>query len=99
MEPRTLFIGVLAVTMINGMISPFTTILAGTWPIWLPGFFEPTPETIFYGAAMLSALASLILSGVPAALYERFRGLQETDSDSMMIWLGAAILLAIPGFV
>jgi hypothetical protein len=95
-EPKTLFVLVLGVTLVNGMISPMLPLLAALAPVWLPDFFEPTPQTVFYGASLMVALGTLVLSGVPAALFERISGLKETTQASMLVWLGAAALLTLP---
>jgi hypothetical protein len=43
------------------------------------------------------ATGTVIVAGIPAALYERYRGLKE-DSDvvSLWIWLAGTALLALP---
>jgi hypothetical protein len=62
-----------------------------------------TRGSAFLDQALLEYLASifitgmtLLLAGVPAALYERVRGLQQSTPVSLGIWLVAAALLALP---
>jgi len=62
-----------------------------------------TRGTSFIGADVLFALTSvslslmtLLLAGVPAAAYERLRGLKQSTPLSLAIWLAAALLLTLP---
>ncbi len=45
------------------------------------------------------AVGSVIVSGIPAAIFERLTGRQQTDSTSMAVWLGAIFLITIPSFM
>jgi hypothetical protein len=42
------------------------------------------------------ALFTLLLGGIPAAIYERVRGLQQSSPASMLIWLVTTILITAP---
>jgi hypothetical protein len=42
---------------------------------------------------------TLLIAGIPAALYERFRGLQESNTTSLAIWLACTLLLALPSLL
>ena len=96
MEPRSLFVLVLAVSLLNGLISPAVALLVILSPIWMPWFVPLSGETAFYGASMIVAFATLLLAGIPAALYERVTRAVETTPASAGIWLAAAILLTLP---
>ena len=39
---------------------------------------------------------TLLIAGIPAALYERIRGLKTSTPVSLGIWLVAAVLLSLP---
>ena len=54
------------------------------------------PMLMSYASSLLGATAVLIVSGLPAALYERFRGLGTSDTVSLAIWAGGAALLGLP---
>ena len=62
-----------------------------------PGFLAPM--LLFYFNSLLLALATLLLAGVPAALYERVRGLKTSTPVSLGIWLAATFLLSLPGLM
>jgi hypothetical protein len=97
MTPRTLFIAILAICLFNGMTSPILLLVRILAPIWMPAFLPSTPEVQFYFASLLVSFGTLLLAGVPAALFERASARQTSDEVSMMIWLGTAILLSLPG--
>lgn len=97
MNPRTLFVAVLGVTLINGFVSPILPLILIMSPVWMPEFAPHTPIAVLYGTSLIVSISTLVLSGVPAALFERLTGRQETDMASMMVWLGAALLLTLPG--
>jgi len=48
-------------------------------------------------ASLMVSTATVILGGVPAALYERFVGVKDDSSEtSMWIWLAGTGILTIP---
>ncbi len=99
MNPQTLFVAVMAVPLLNGFVSPVLPLVFIWSPVWLPEFAPKTPEAILYGTSLIVSLATLLLSGVPAALFERITGREGSDATSMMIWLGAALLITAPGLI
>lgn len=58
--------------------------------------FVQYPLMLDYAASLLGATAVLILSGIPAALYERFQGLEQSNGVSLAIWSIGAAVLGIP---
>jgi hypothetical protein len=66
----------------------------GLWPLWYPPVITPVQELIFYGASLIVATGTLLLSALPAAVAERAGlPLQQT----MWLWLAGAGLLALLG--
>jgi hypothetical protein len=59
-------------------------------------FFTSSPVVLFYLTSLMVATLSIMVAGVPAAVYERLRGMRETTSVSYMIWLGGMILITAP---
>ena len=50
-------------------------------------------------ASLMVSTATIILGGIPAALYERFTGATEDSTEtSMWIWLACTGLLTLPAF-
>lgn len=52
----------------------------------------------FYLTGAFLWLLTLVLAGIPAALYERLRGLRQPTFGAQLIWLVAALALCIPSF-
>ena len=92
-----LLIGVAVVCMLNGMhFSPWINLFAAALAPLLAAFYITSPILLFYFASLTLAVATAILAGIPAALYERAKGLGESDGASLGIWLVTAMVLTIP---
>ena len=59
----------------------------------------PTRIALLYGTSLIVSVSTLLISAVPAGIFERLTGRQQTDMTSMLVWLGAAILLTLPGLL
>jgi hypothetical protein len=44
-------------------------------------------------------IMTLLIAGIPAAIYERVRGLERSTWGSMLVWLGATVLLSLPTII
>jgi hypothetical protein len=53
-------------------------------------------NVLYYLSTILIAVVTLSVGGIPAALYERIRGLPKSTPVSLGIWLVATGLLALP---
>jgi hypothetical protein len=96
MNEQGLFIAVVAVALYNGLFSPLTIVVLQWAPAWMPTFVPFSLPVALYGASLIVATTTLVLAGVPAALYERSRGLAASSGLSCLIWLIGAILLTVP---
>lgn len=96
MNPRVLFLGVLAMTLLAGFTSPALVWVFSLAGFWLPDFLA-TPAFALYGTSLIVSVSVLLFSGVAAALFERVTGRAETDSAAMLVWLAAAAVLTLPG--
>ena len=96
MTPRSLFVAIAIVAVFNGLASPAVLFAMLIWPAWLPEILAVSPEVVRYMASLLVSAGTVILAGVPAAAYERAKGLATSDQTSMGLWLGAAIFLTLP---
>lgn len=97
MTPRDIFIAVSLVSIANGFVSPFLILGFGLAVRWLPEGLAAIPQVALFVASLFVSFGTLLLSGVPAALFERATGRQETDRTAMLIWLAGAVLLTLPG--
>ncbi|MEX0759906.1 MAG: hypothetical protein WD100_10025 [Tistlia sp.] len=98
-------VAVLAVViaMVNGMFSPSLPLFFfANAPAWYPSLLPFHPEFIIYLSRIAAATMTLVLSGIPAALYERFARPDPESSVSSWIWTIAALALsweALDGFI
>lgn len=96
LDRTTLLFATICVCIINGIFSPYLNIAIPISAALLPELFPRTAEwVLFWGSIWLSS-ATLLFSGVPAALYERFIERDPENDISMWIWLGGAALLTLP---
>jgi hypothetical protein len=96
MERQFYFIGIAFFGMINGMFHPLRveSFIATSYFMSLPLF--GSQGLIFYFSSLMLATGTVILAGIPAALYERYRGLKDSDVVALWIWLAGTALLALP---
>jgi hypothetical protein len=98
MDRSFLFLIVVALSAIGGMTYPEEIrklAMVLVIPI-MPEVFPKQPEWIYFFAQLLIATSILLVSGVPAALYEKLWDGQQTTMTPMFIWIGCAIVLALP---
>jgi hypothetical protein len=95
-DRHTLFLLVLGVCIVNGIFSPYLRVAIPISAVLMPELFPRTLEWVLFWSSVLLSSATLLFSGVPAALYERLveRGMEGTVS--MWIWLGGAAALSLP---
>ncbi len=97
MERNFYYIGIAAFGMINGIFNPLM-VFAYVWTKVLLSYplfeFEPL---IFYFASLMLSTATIILGGIPAAIYERLAGTKDDSTvTSLWIWLAGTAVLSIP---
>jgi hypothetical protein len=93
-DRQTLLMATVVVCMVNGIFSPYLKLALPVALALMPELFPRTIEWVLFWSSILLASATLLFTGVPAALYER---LVESDSiASMWIWLAGAALLTLP---
>ena len=97
MERHFYYIGIAFFGMINGMFHPLRvlTFIVTNYFMAFPLF--GSESLIFYFSSLMLSTATVILGGVPAALYERYAGVRD-DSNvvSLWIWLAGTGLLTLP---
>jgi hypothetical protein len=96
-----LLVGILGASILNGMhFSPwFDPAFVLTKPFFQITFMISSPLLIFYFTSLMLSTLTVMLAGVPAAVFERVTGRKETDAVSLGIWLAAAVLLSIPALL
>lgn len=97
MQSNPMLIGIMALAILNGIFSPFMVFTARIVILTLaPGLLIGGATMVAFFASLLAATGTVILAGVPAALFERATKRRETDATSWAIWLAAAALLSFP---
>ncbi|MFM9848537.1 MAG: hypothetical protein ACKVP3_15410 [Hyphomicrobiaceae bacterium] len=61
-----------------------------------PAIMSFAPNSLLHFTSLLIFLVTLAVSGVPAAVYERIRGLPRSTVGSLLIWAIGAFVLAYP---
>ena len=98
MERHWYYIGIAFFGMVNGLFNQLWLLFALIHvQILSPALlFGSVALTLLFSSLMVST-ATVILGGIPAAIYERFVGAQD-DSPvvSLWIWLAGTAILTIP---
>jgi hypothetical protein len=92
------FIAIAFFGMINGLFNQLWLLFALIHiQILAPALlFGSVPLTLLFSSLMVST-ATIIIGGIPAAIYERFAGLKEDSNGvSLWIWLAGTALLTVP---
>jgi hypothetical protein len=98
MERNFYYIGIAFFGMINGIFNQTALLFALIHvQIVAPALlFGSTALTLMFSSLMVST-ATIILAGIPAALYERFVGAKDDSTPvSLWIWLAGTALLTLP---
>jgi hypothetical protein len=98
MDRNFYFVGIAFFGMINGLFNqalvPFAYLFA---KVLAPGLFFGSESLALMFASLMASTATVIVGGIPAALYERFTGATEDSTDvSLWIWLAVTAVLTLP---
>jgi hypothetical protein len=91
------FVGIAFFGMINGVFNQLWLIFALLYvqPLAGPLLFGSLSLTLMFASLMVST-ATIILGGIPAAIYERVTSASESNNVSLWIWLAGTAILALP---
>ena len=97
MSRNTYFIGIAFFGMINGIFNQLALVFALLYvqPLAGPLLFGSVPLTLIFASLMVST-ATVILGGIPAAIYERLTGAADSTDVSLWIWLAGTAILTLP---
>ena len=91
------FLAACAVALFNGTLSsPIYDSISQLMYLATRGYPLMTAARADYATLPAIAVMTLLIAGIPAAIYERIRGLQTSSWVSMLIWLVATVLLSLP---
>lgn len=92
-----LLLATAGVSILNAMpFSPLYDSVAYFLYLFTRGSAAVRPDMLAYLTSLFMAVLTLLLAGIPAAAYERVRGMRESTPVSLAIWLIAAALLTLP---
>lgn len=94
--PRHLIVVTVALAILNGIMSPLLISVFVLYPLWYPNWAPVDQTTVVTLSSLILSSVMLMVTGVPAALYERFAGKQGTDLTSAVIWLACMVLATVP---
>jgi len=98
MERNFYFIGIAFFGMVNGLFNQVALLFALIhMQVLAPALlFGSTSLTLMFSSLMVST-ATIILAGIPAAIYERVIGTKDDSTvTSLWIWLAGTAILTLP---
>ena len=97
LQRDVLLAGTAALAVFNGLpLTAFFDSIAYILYLFTRGSSLIDQDVLYYLTTLLIAVMTLLVGGIPAALYERLRGVQASTPASLGIWLAATALLALP---
>lgn len=96
MSLQPFILGIVGFAILNGMFSPLLRTVFAALLLFSPAFFAASLPILFFLSSITLATLTIMVAGVPAALYERYHGLPESTPTSMYIWLFATAILTLP---
>jgi hypothetical protein len=88
-------IPIIGLAILNGLFSPFLAIVFALQGLWYPFFLPASLPIVFAISSLLVSTVTLMIGGVPAAIYERVTG-RKSDFISGLIWLIGVAVLTFP---
>ncbi len=98
MDRNLYYVGIAFFGMINGLFNQLFLLFALIYvQILAPALlFGSVPLTLMFASLMVSTF-TIILGGIPAAIYERFVGARDDSTQvSLWIWLAGTAILTVP---
>ncbi|MEZ5890967.1 MAG: hypothetical protein R3D52_12455 [Xanthobacteraceae bacterium] len=98
MDRNAYFVAIAFFGMINGLFNQSWLVFTLLhMQILAPALlFGSVSLTLIFSSLMVST-ATIILAGIPAAIYDRITGAEDDSTDtSMWIWLAGTALLTLP---
>ncbi len=90
-------VGIVGFAILNGIYNPaLLPHSTGMAVVMTMGMLNAHVSVLVFIAYLLGATLTIMLAGIPAALYERMSGSTESTSISMWIWLACTALVTLP---
>lgn len=62
-------------------------------------FYISSPILLLYFTSLFISLLTLLIGGIPAAIYERARGLESSTPKSIGVWVAGVALVSAPAWL
>lgn len=99
MSTQSFYSALLAFAIVNGIFSPATAMAFLLHPLWYPPIAPFYLPIVFMISSLIVATSTIMLAGVPAAIYEHLSGRRTENRVSAWIWLAGTALLSLPAVV
>jgi hypothetical protein len=98
MERNFYFIGIAFFGMINGLFNQVALLFALIhMQVLAPSLLFGSTSLILMFSSLMVSTATIILAGIPAAIYERVIGAKNDSTvTSLWIWLAGTAILTLP---
>jgi hypothetical protein len=97
MERHWYYIGIAFFGMISGMFHPLRVVSYIFTKTLMAVPLFGSEALIFYVSSLMLATATVIVAGIPAAIYEYIVGAKEDSTvASLWIWLAGTAILSLP---
>src|SRR5262245_34084476 len=91
----TLLLGTAGLAIVNGLpLTAFFDSVSYILYLFSRGSLFIDRDALFHATSVFIAVMTFLIGGIPAAIYERLRGLPESTPASLGLWLAATTLLA-----
>ncbi len=94
--PRHNLVAIIGLAILNGIFSPALIPVFALHGLWYPFFLPAILPAVFLACSLIISTFTLMLGGIPAALYERISGGGKSSPVSGLIWLAAVAVLTLP---
>lgn len=92
--------GILGLAILNGIFSPLLFYVVLMQNFWYPVQFMPhSLSFVMMFASLITSTLTIMVAGIPAALYERFLNKGRTNEVSLWIWLATLAFLTMPAAI
>jgi hypothetical protein len=98
MERNFYFIGIAFFGMVNGLFNQVALLFALIhMQVLAPALLFGSPSLTLMFSSLMVSTATIILAGIPAAIYERVIGAKDDSTvASLWIWLAGTAILTLP---
>lgn len=99
MSREAYIVAIAAFGIVNGIFSPIMIAIAQPLTVVIGSGFMLLgfPKLLLFLNSLIAATLTIMVGGIPAALFERLTGRVQSDSVSLWIWLAGVALVSLPG--